>query len=55
MNSFAPDIHKRCLIANYFRINLKNTYIRSSYRRTPLIRTLIIRITNYPDRFGPFA
>jgi hypothetical protein len=23
------------------------------YNRTPLIRTLVIRFANYPDRFGP--
>jgi len=27
------------------------TFLR--YSRTPLIRTLVIRITNYPDRLGP--
>jgi len=24
-----------------------------TYSRTPLIRTLVIRIANYPDRLGP--
>ena len=27
--------------------------VKSVYSRTPLIRTLIIRISNYPERFGP--
>ena len=25
----------------------------AKYNRTPLIRTLVIRIANYPDRFDP--
>ena len=25
----------------------------ATYSRTPLIRTLVIRIVNYPDRLGP--
>ena len=38
-NNHCPDIHKK-----------KHTH---KYSRTPLIRTLFFRISNYPDRLGP--
>jgi hypothetical protein len=27
--------------------------VNINYRTTPLIRTLVIRISNYPERLGP--
>ena len=37
----------------YFFINYDSYSNRYEHSRTPLIRTLVIRISNYPDRLGP--
>ena len=37
----------RCFGSFFFQFRF------SSYSRTPLIRKLVIRIANYPDRIGP--
>ena len=33
--------------------SLRYSIFGAKYSRTPLIRTLVIRIANYPDRLGP--
>ena len=38
-----------------YRVNFTVTLSTYKYSRTPLIRTLVIRIANYPDRLGPLG
>jgi hypothetical protein len=37
----------------YYNLTCTPTALHSIYNRTPLARTLVIRIANYPDRLGP--
>jgi hypothetical protein len=40
---------KTCIVALRLMLDVPFSY----YSRIPLIRTMVIRIKNYPDRFGP--